>query len=84
MAIPGDTSPDAWARYMHGIRVTPPAERLRRALEMSDDLREIARAGIRSRHPGWTPEQVQEDLEELMLGKELARMARQARRVPAR
>jgi hypothetical protein len=80
MTIPRDTSPVAWERYMDGIRRTSPEDRLRRAVEMSDELREITRAGIRSRHRGWTPEQVQDELEDLMLGEDLAMKARLARR----
>jgi hypothetical protein len=82
MAAPRDTGPDAWVRYIDGIRRTPPEERLRRALEMSDELREITRDGIRRRHPDWTPAQVQDALEDIMLGKELARRAREGPRVP--
>jgi hypothetical protein len=80
MALPGDTSPAAWERYMDGMRRTSPQDRVRRAVEMSDELRHITRAGIRSRHPQWTPEQVQDELEDLMLGTDLARAARSARR----
>lgn len=83
MARPRDTSPEAWARYIGGIRATAPEDRVRRAIEMSDDLREIVRAGIRSRHPGWTTDQVQRGLEDLMLGKGLARRAREARHTPS-
>jgi Rv0078B-related antitoxin len=84
MTLPRDTSPEAWARYMDAMRTTPPDERVRRALEMSDSLRELARTGIRHRHPEWTPEQVQEGLEEIMLGADMARSVRAARDVPAR
>ncbi len=84
MARPHDTSPDAWRRYLAAIRATPPEERVRRAVQMSDELREVVRAGIRSRHPDWSSAAVQDELEERMLGRDLARRARAARALPAR
>lgn len=79
MARPHDTSPDVWRRYRAAIRATPPEERVRRAVRMSDELREIVRAGIRARHPEWSARMVQDELEERMLGRALARRARAAR-----
>jgi hypothetical protein len=51
---------------------------------MSDELREIARAGIRSRHPEYGERQVRDALEDLLLGEELATAARRARLAPTR
>lgn len=61
------------------MRATPPEERVRRAVTMSDELREIVRSGIRARHPDWSERMVQDELEERMLGRALARRARAAR-----
>jgi hypothetical protein len=84
MAAPRDTLDEAWSRHLEALRAIPPEERVRLALEMSGQVRQIALAGLRSRHPEWTPAQIQESLEELMLGSDLARTARQARIAPAR
>lgn len=83
MVRPHDTSPDVWRLYRAAIRATPPEERVRRAVQMSDELREIVRAGIRARHPDWSASAVQDELEERLLGRELARRARAARAIPA-
>ncbi len=56
-----------------------PQDRLRLALTMTDEINEIARAGVRRRHPEFTDTEVQEALEELLLGTELARTARRER-----
>jgi hypothetical protein len=84
MAIPRDTSPEIWRRYLDAMRTTPPEERVRRAVRMSDELRDIVRAGVRSRHPDWTAASVQEEMESLMLGRDLARKVRAARLSAAR
>jgi hypothetical protein len=79
MAGPHDTTGDAWSRQLKSFRAMPPQDRLRLALTMTDELHAIARAGIRARHPDWTASQVQAELEELVLGVELARTARRGR-----
>lgn len=53
-----------------------PRDRLEMALTMSEDVKGIARAGIRHRHPDWTEASVQAALSELLLGPELAAKAR--------
>jgi hypothetical protein len=45
------------------------------ACRMSDDARDVALAGIRHRHPEWTPDAVHRELLRLMLGPELASAA---------
>ena len=76
MAAPKDTSPDAWARQIESIRALSPQERVRLLATMSDEIREIARDGIRYRHPDWTATEVESGLAELLLGTDLARAAR--------
>jgi hypothetical protein len=78
MAAPKDTSPDAWARQIQSIRALSPQERVRLLATMSDEVREIARDGIRHRHPDWTAKEVESRLAELLLGTALARAARTA------
>jgi len=50
-------------------------ERVRLAVEMSEDAREIARCGIRARHPDYTPTDVENALRRQLLGDELFRRA---------
>jgi hypothetical protein len=76
MAAPKDTSPDAWARQIESIRALTPQDRLRLLATMSDEVREIARDGIRHRHPDWTATEIETALAELLLGTALASAAR--------
>lgn len=84
MVPPKDTSADAFARLMDALRGLGAERRLQLAAEMSDELREIAKAGIRSRHPEYTEQQVRERLEDLLLGEQLAARARRTRLTPSR
>jgi predicted transcriptional regulator len=79
MARPADTDAEAWVRQFEALRSLSPQARLRIALTMSEDVKEIARAGIRHRHTDWPDERVQAALDELLLGVDLARRARAAR-----
>ncbi len=84
MAQPKDTTVDAWSRQVQAFRAMRPQDRLRLALTMTDEVLEITRAGIRRRHPEWAEVQIQEELEELLFGPELARTARRERLVVTR
>lgn len=44
--------------YIQILRRMTPEQRLRKALELTRDVREISRAGIRSRNPQLTPAEV--------------------------
>jgi hypothetical protein len=46
-----DTSPAADARYHELLRAMPPERRLEAAMGLSQDVREMALAGLRLRHP---------------------------------
>jgi hypothetical protein len=50
-------------------------QRVRMAVQMSEDAREISRCGIRARHPQYTPIEVEQALRRLMLGDDLVRRA---------
>ena len=84
MVTPRDTTPDAFERRLNSLRRMGAKERLRLSLEMSDELREVAKAGIRARHPGYGSQEVDDELEALMLGRDLAAAARRARLTLAR
>ena len=83
MPAPRDTSTDAWSRQIAAFGAMRPQDRVQVALQMSDEVRELSRAGIRTRHPEWTDDQVREALEELVLGVDLARTVRALRPVGA-
>jgi hypothetical protein len=73
MAAPKDTSPEAWARHIESIRALTPQDRLQLMATMTDEMREIARDGIRHRHPEWTATDIETALVELLLGSNLAK-----------
>lgn len=64
---PLDTSRTALERQRAAFRLMTPQQRVAAAAEMSDEVRAIARAGIRARHPDWSDRQVQAALMELLL-----------------
>jgi hypothetical protein len=70
-----DTSADAQARIVAALRKMSPAQRLAAAAALSDDIRALAEAGIRSRHPEFAPEEVGAAMAEILLGLDLARKA---------
>jgi hypothetical protein len=57
MRRPPDTSADARERQIAIYRSMSPSQRLALAASMTDEVRAIAEAGIRRRHPDWTPAQ---------------------------
>jgi hypothetical protein len=68
-----DTTPDAAAVQRAVFRRMTGDQRVRMAVQMSEDAREISRCGIRARHPGYTPVEVEQALRRLVLGDELVR-----------
>ena len=63
MRRPLDTSSDMRARQIALYRAMTPEDRIRLADEMSTDVRELARAGIRARMPeGTTAAEVDAEL----------------------
>ncbi|HEX6161217.1 MAG TPA: hypothetical protein VF111_13675 [Thermoanaerobaculia bacterium] len=68
--IPRDTSPEAAAvQYAIHRRMTP-RERFEAAIEMSDFARELAKAGLRSRHPEMSEEELHFALIKMLYGYE--------------
>jgi hypothetical protein len=70
---PADTSPEAWAVYLDLVRKMTPAERLRRSLELSEDVRRIAEARLRLRYPHASDREITLRRGRLELGRELFR-----------
>jgi hypothetical protein len=77
--LPGDTSRIAHERQLEAIRRLSPARRLEIAASMSDEVRALAEAGVRSRRPELTPEQVRDATADLLLGRSVAERARRNR-----
>ncbi|MGP8245527.1 MAG: hypothetical protein ACLQVN_13530 [Bryobacteraceae bacterium] len=68
---PSDTTAEAWQVFLELQRRMPPAEKLRRALELSAGLRRAAEAGLRERYPNAGDREIFLRLARLVLGEEL-------------
>jgi len=68
-----DTSPEARAVLIRLLREMPPKRKLRQACALTDLVRELARSGLRTRHPNAPPEELRWRFAALTLGAELAR-----------
>lgn len=66
MQPPLDTSIDAQDRQLELLRAMSPGKRLEMADTMSDEVRLLAAAGIRARHPDWAADQVTAAVLELL------------------
>ena len=76
MAVrPRDTTPGAHEAQVRWLQRLGPAGRVALASEMSEDVRELARAGIRARHPDYSAPQVAFALLRLLMGDDLFRAA---------
>jgi hypothetical protein len=73
--IPMDTTPGAHEIQLEILRSHTGAQRLRMALQLSEDVRGISRAGIRSRHPEYSEQELTWALNRLMLGDVLFQKA---------
>lgn len=71
-----DTSVEAHARYIEALRAMGPEQRLAVAAAMSSEIRTLAEAGVRSRHPELDPDGVREAVADMLLGPDLALKAR--------
>jgi len=69
--IPHDTDPSSFQAQLEFYRRIGPEGRVRLAFQMSEQAREISKAGIRMRHPEYTEDQVQHALFRLLLGDAL-------------
>ncbi len=71
--LPRDTSPEAFRTQLEIYRQMSPEARLEQALQWSEQVQELGRIGIRSRHPEYTDREVQLASIRLRLGNELFR-----------
>jgi hypothetical protein len=67
MPAPRDTSPDIWSRQLAAFRAMSPEERVRLALDTSEEIKAFARAGIRMRRPDLDDSQVEAELRDILL-----------------
>lgn len=66
--IPRDTSPEAAQLQIELHRQFTPARRLAMAFEMSEFARSLSRAGLRSRNPHLTDEELDDEMLFLLYG----------------
>lgn len=80
MTRPSDTSVEAHALYLEGLRRSTPEQRLAAAVAMSEEVRAPTEAGVRNHHPEFGPDEVRAAPAEILLGPELARATGLGRR----
>jgi hypothetical protein len=66
--MPTDTSPESAAIQREIFRRMTPSARLRLALEMSESMRNVALAGLRSGRPDLTKQELSRELVRVMYG----------------
>jgi len=81
MALPPDTSAAAHAAQMSVYRRLGPGGRVKLAMRMSEDARQLALEGIRQRHPAYTADELKTALLVMFIGEDLVRKAWPDRRV---
>jgi len=69
---PHDTSEEAHQVQMEAYRRMTPERKIALVFELSETVRELARGGIRQRHPEYTDEDVKRALAVLLYGREVA------------
>lgn len=72
MTQPADTTASAHAAQLAAYRAMSPSARVRAALQMSEEARQVALAGERHRHPDWPEGRIRRAVAVSLLGAELA------------
>ena len=67
-ATPLDTTIEAAKKQYEILRRLSPQLRVKMAFQMSDDLRNIVKAGVKLRHPDYNEQQENKEVIRLMLG----------------
>ncbi len=67
-----DTSPRARARYLERLRAMSPLDRLRRAMELSKQMRDLTMSDVRRQNPGATERDVKVAFVRRVYGDRLA------------
>jgi DNA-binding HxlR family transcriptional regulator len=71
-----DTAPERKQRYYELLRAQTPEQRLLSAVSLSEDVRTLAEAGIRLRHPDADEHEVRRRLIAILYGEEFLRRLR--------
>jgi hypothetical protein len=71
--IPRDTSRDAWDMQVSVLERLGPERRVDIAIDLSESVRSLYLAGIRSQHPEWSDEDVVRHVVSRQYGVELPR-----------
>ena len=66
-----DTTDDALREHIKGLRRLGIRGRAAMAFELSDNLRQIVKDGVRHRHPDWTETQIKHEVFRLTYGDQL-------------
>lgn len=74
-----DTSEEAAQILRERLLRMTPSERVAEGARLAKFAREVMRAGIRARHPGYAAEDVEEALARLLWGDDLYRAAKPGR-----
>ncbi|MGA2093578.1 MAG: hypothetical protein ABSH16_09250 [Sedimentisphaerales bacterium] len=69
--IPADTTLEAHRKQVEILRKLSPQSKALMAMELTDNIRQIAIEGIRSRHPEFNEKQVMRELLRMLVGDEL-------------
>lgn len=72
MSGKSDTHPLLGSFLVEGYRKMSSAQKFKMALEMSETIRDLAKTGIKKRHPGISDEELRKRLGALLLGRELS------------
>ena len=68
-----DTTPESHQAQLEAYRRLGAAGRARVAARMSADTRQLMRDGVRSRHPGYTDQEIECSIRRILYGDELFR-----------
>jgi len=66
-----DTTPEALAKQFEILRGIRPADKVAMTFESIDNIRRLAKAGIRHRHPDWDEDRVRRAYARMILGRTL-------------
>jgi hypothetical protein len=69
--IPRDTTHDAFLRQLEILRRLDISARAAMTFELSDNLRQIVRDGVRHHHPDWDEAKVKQEVLRIVLGDRL-------------
>jgi hypothetical protein len=69
--VPKDTSPKAYSIYHKILASLSPQQRLEMVFELSENVRAIAVAGLRKRHPEFTDQQIAFEIIHKLYGVDL-------------